>query len=120
MGRLPSISASASPITKDFVDYLRRDFRSGKDWKHPSTNKLYEHSLIKDVLEQYKSMYAKNYAALFCLWLEIPRKDVAESLMVSPSTLKRRWEQAIEDLLFLLLFPTLVPEDLKIYEDSPY
>jgi integrase len=110
-----STQRSKDVVAKDFIRYLREDFTSKSSWVHPTTGEVYLHERILKVLENYKSIYYKNYNALFAIWLDLPRSDVSERFMISSSTLKRRWEQAAKDVILMLYFPELVPEDLKIY-----
>ena len=106
------------PVRQSLLEYFRHRFSLRQDWKHPFTNEVYEHRRVREVLERYKHLNPENYRALWMLWTtQAPRSYIAEAFYVSGSTLRRRWDDAIDVLLFMLLFPELQPDVVvKLYE----
>ena len=109
--------SSTNIVRKDFVKYLKDRFVLEEDWVHPTTGYVFTHQEIKDHLVKYKDISPKYYNALYSHWLGLNPQEISERFLVSQSTLKRRWQKAVNDLLLLLIFPQLTPEDLDIYVD---
>ncbi len=97
-------------VRTSFINYLRSSFPYGKHWEHPS-GVVFTHALIKEKLEKYKMLNRGNYKALWCLWTtQQTRAFIAENFNFSGSSIKRRWNRAIDTLLVMLLFPELEPQ----------
>lgn len=109
--------SSTNVVRKHFAKYLREGFIEKHDWVHPTTGYVFTHSEILQHLETYKALSPKYYNALYSHWLGLSPRRISERFLVSQSTLKRRWQKAVNDLLLLLLFPQLTPDDLDIYVD---
>lgn len=106
-------------IRSSFLYYLRSGFPYGKDWEHPLTGSLFSQQLIKDKLEFYKEYYPENYNLLYALWTnQQSREKLATQYKYSASTIQRRWNDAINCVLALILFPELEPDvPLRLYDD---
>lgn len=105
-------------IRKSFLDYLKKEFCHGEDWKHPISNQYYSFDLIKETLKEYKKGYPENYSLLWALWTtQKTRVILAEQYKLSPSSVQRRWYDAIDCILLMLQFPELEPDiPLNLYD----
>lgn len=98
-------------IRRSFINYLKEDLPYGKDWKHPLSENLVSQQLIKEKLEFYRQDNPEGYYLLWSLWTsQNTREGVAIKHNYSSSSVQRRWNEAINTLLTLILFPELEPK----------
>ena len=106
---------SPNLVRRSFLNYLRSSFAYSQNWEHP-TGKVFKHSLIKRVLKDYMEMDHTGYKALWYLWTtQGTRSFIAEQLNHSSPTIKRRWDNSINVIMLMLLFPELKPETFVLF-----
>jgi hypothetical protein len=105
-------------IRSSFLDYLRDDFAFGKDWVHPTSKVVVSHELIKDKLLQYKKQQPENHLLLWSLVTnQQTREIISLHRRLSTSSVQRRWNKAISNILTACLFPELEPDtQLEVFE----
>lgn len=111
---------SPSIVRTSFLTYLKTQFPYEHDWVHPTTNVVFCHELIKEVLADYKmideAVDGSSYRALWYLWsTQGTRAYIAQCLNYSSPTIKRRWDKSIDTILLMLLYPCLVPQAYSLY-----
>lgn len=114
-------NAQNSPhvIRSSFHTYLKTEFMYKLDWTHPVSKETYPHADIKTVIEQYKYIAPQNYKTLWALWTSSTNREALANLfMYSPSTIKRRWDESVDIILFMLIWPELNVAELKIYPNA--
>lgn len=98
-------------VRNSFTKYLKEDFGYGLAWKHPNHNLVFPADLIKSKLEAYRNLNRGNYRALWCLYTTgQSRQFIAENFNFSGSSIKRRWNQGINAILIMLMYPELEPK----------
>lgn len=106
-------------IRSSLLKYIRHGFAYGLDWTHPLTGTTYEYGDVRQALEYYQKLNRENYKALWALWhTGQSRSWIAEKFCYSGSSIRRRWDKAIDSLLVFLDFPTLKPEDMIEFYES--
>lgn len=114
-------NAQNSPhvVRSHFQNYLKTEFMYSMDWLHPVSKEVYCHKDIKDVIAQYKYISPTNYKALWALWTSsTSRESLANLFSFSASTIKRRWDEGVDVILFMLIWPELNIQGLKIYPNA--
>jgi hypothetical protein len=107
---------SPSIVRASFLTYLRIAFPYSKDWKHPTTNHIYEHSLIEKRLKEFKELNPGGYRVLWYLWTsQGTRSFIADQMHCSGPTIKRRWDRSIDTVLLMLIFPDLMPSSFTLF-----
>lgn len=113
----PQTPNSPNPIHSSLMRYFRNGFVNGEPWQHPVTGEYFDQDLIYKTLNYYKQKNYQNYRALWYLWItNSTTTAIAESLCISTSTLRRRWDAALNTLLLLLLYPELTCEEMSLYD----
>lgn len=98
-------------VRRSFLTYLKEYFPHGEDWKHPISNHYYSFDLIKEKLKVYRREFPENYSLLWALWTsQKSRIILSEQYKLSPSTVQRRWSEAVDCILTFLQFPELEPQ----------
>lgn len=100
-------------IRSSLLKYIRHNFAYSQDWVHPLTRKVYAYQEVYQALEYYKTLDKDRYKALWVLWhTGRSRSWIAENFCYSASSIRRRWDKALDSILVFLDFPQLKPEDL--------
>lgn len=100
-------------VRSSFAKYLKEGFPHELSWTHPCSSRklVFSHELIKSKLEAYKLLNRGNYRALWCLYTTgQSRAFIADHFNFSGSSIKRRWNRAIDCIMIMLMFPELEPE----------
>lgn len=106
-------------VRSHFQNYLKTEYMYSLDWVHPVSKDIYSHDSIKNVIAQYKHLSPSNYKALWALWTSSTNREALASLFsYSASTIKRRWDEGVDAILFLLIWPELNIKDLKIHPNA--
>lgn len=105
-------------IRTSFINYLRHEYPYKESWTHPITKTVYPFKLIQASLEAYKELNRESYRALWALWTsQQSRAFIAEHFNYSSSSLKRKWNKAIDTVLLIMYFPGVHPTvPLNLYE----
>lgn len=113
----PHAPNSPNVVHLSLLNYFRNKFALGEDWIHPVTGQRFSHSRVKECLAYYRKNNRKNYKALWLLWISNATTSyIADNLNISASTLRRRWDAAINVILLLLLYPELTCEEMALYD----
>ena len=105
-------------IRSSFTNYLKTEFSYGLDWEHPVTLLVYKHTAIKNTLVNYKYISPGHYKALYALiTASTNRETLANLFCYSASTIRRKWDESINIILLMLIWPELTVEDFKIFPD---
>lgn len=95
--------------------YLQRDFPYKKDWRHPLSNEVYRWELIKEKILIYRNMDINGYMVLYTMWICIDdRKARLARWDICNDTLTNQLQKALDCIMFMLCYPELEPEDLKL------
>jgi len=98
-------------VRRSFINYLKEDLPYGRDWEHPISGDLISQQLIKEKLEFYREENPEGYYLLWSLWTsQNTREGMATKHNYSSSSVQRRWNEAINTILTLILFPELEPK----------
>lgn len=114
-------NAQNSPhvVRSHFQNYLKTEFMYELAWTHPVSKVVYAHADIKKTITTYKFISPQNYKALWALWTSSTNREALASLFsYSASTIKRRWDEGADMVLFMLIWPELNITDLKIYPNA--
>jgi hypothetical protein len=107
---------SPNTIRNSFIYYIKHSFPYKGHWVHPTTGQVFEHELIKKRLNDFKDMDRDRYRALWYLFTtQSTRAFIADQMNFSAPTIKRRWDSAVDTIIFMLLFPDLIPENFKLF-----
>lgn len=101
-------------IRSNLLRYIRSGFGYQQDWEHPITGEVYTYEQIHKALQYYLNLNRENYKALWALWhTGQSRSWIAEKFCYSGSSIRRRWDKALDSLLVFLNYPELSPGDLR-------
>ena len=102
-------------VRRSFLNYLRTEFPYKENWTHP-VGHVIKHALILKTLKDYMQMDHVGYKALWYLWTcQGTRSFIAVQLNHSSTTIKRRWDQSVDRVMLMLLFPELQPESFVLF-----
>jgi hypothetical protein len=108
---------SPNRVRQSLLEYIKHDFPYQKDWYHPITGDRFDYKQIQICIEKFKGFNRQAYKALFILFsTNATRSFIASRMLVSTSTLRRIWDSAIDTLLFLMIYPSLDPGSIELYE----
>jgi len=108
---------SPNIVRQSLLNYIKHEFPYQKDWQHPVTKDSFSSDQIEKCLEKFKGFNRQAYKALYILiTTNASRSFVAGRMLVSTSTLRRIWDNAIDILLLMLMFPSLDPGEIDLYE----
>ncbi|MFB6283755.1 MAG: hypothetical protein ABEK59_07460 [Halobacteria archaeon] len=108
---------SPSTVRNSLLNYLKHEFPYDLDWVHPVSRKRYAAEDIATHLKRFKGFNPEGYKAMWILFTtSATRAFIASRMMVSTSTLRRIWDNAIDTLLLLLRHPSLDPGTIQIYD----
>jgi len=108
---------SPNGVRQSLLEYIKHEFPYQQDWVHPVTQDTFSWKEIKTCLEKFKGFNRNAYKALYILMTTNgSRSFIASRLLVSTSTLRRIWDNSIDILLLNLMYPTLDPGDIQLYD----
>lgn len=108
---------SPNVVRNSLLLYLKHEFPYKLDWKHPVTNEVFPASTIEEKISRFKTVNPQAYRALWILFTtSATRSFIASRMLISTSTLRRIWDNALDILLFMLIYPKLDPGTINIYE----
>lgn len=108
---------SPNKVRNSLLNYIKHDFPYGEDWTHPVTGEVFSRQLIKENIELFKTINPKGYKALWILFTtSATRTFIASRMLISTSTLRRIWDDVLDTLLFMLIYPSLIPDKIDIYD----
>jgi len=90
--------AKSHPGLKLLTNYLRNEFGWQKDYvcKTDEIDKVFTHAEVKDALRKLKTTDPKLHRLLTYRYMTTrSRSDIAHSLYMDSSTLKRNWDKAM-------------------------
>lgn len=90
--------AKSHPGLKILTNYLRNDFAWQKDYvcKTNNIDKVFTHGQVKEALNKLKVTDPKLHRLLTYRYMTTrSRSDIAHSLYMDSSTLKRNWDKAM-------------------------
>lgn len=108
---------SPNKVRNSLLLYIKHEFAYKKDWVHPVTEEVFSHQLIKEKIETFKTVNPQGYKALWILFTtSATRTFIAYRMLISTSTLRRIWDNALDTIILMLIYPSLVPDKIDIYD----
>lgn len=108
---------SPNKVRNSLLNYIKHEFPYQQDWTHPVTGEVYTSEVIRQNIERFKDGNPQGYKALWILFTtSATRTFIAYRMLISTSTLRRIWDDAIDTLLLMLIYPNLIPDRVNIYD----
>lgn len=89
--------AIANPVLDSFTKYLKTSFACKEDWDAMEVlNETFKYEDVKQAMVEFKTTDPGLHRILSYRWQTArSRNDIANSLYLDPSTLKRQWDKAM-------------------------
>lgn len=108
---------SPNIVRNSLLNYLKHEFPYEENWVHPVTQEEFSSALIKQNIEKFKTLNPQGYKALWILFTtSATRTFIAYRMMISTSTLRRIWDNALDSILLMLIYPSLIPDKVDIFD----